>query len=388
MPKSKAGLSIGIPNEYEVSYRHEKRVGLTPSGVRELCSRGHSVFVEHGAGQFAGYSDEEYRHAGAEIVYQHEEVFHRSDLIVKILRPQPEEYELLRENQILTAFFHLAVAPLDLVRTIIDRKITAIGYEIIQTEDGQLPILKPTSQITGAMAPQIAGHLLESGRHHGRGILLPGLPGIPPGEVVIIGAGNLGATAAKMFARIGAHVNASDTNLEKLEALHRESNGRIVTMKTTRSTLEKVTGFADVLILSILKPGERSPILLTEELIKNMKPGSVLLDFAINQGGAAETSRPHTGYNDSYRVHDVVHFCVPNVPAMVPRTSSYAQTNAILEDLIRLTQEPLTRVLRQYTHLRRGLYTWKGYWLKGSPPHASIPHADIDEILNDNHEVA
>ncbi len=376
--------TVAIPAESIELPHREKRVGLTPMGVRELCTVGARVFVEHDAGRYAGYTDEEYTAAGATIVYHHEEVFQRGDIIVKIARPQPDEYALLRENQVLLAFFHLAVAPPELVRVLIERRITAIGYEIIQSNHGELPILKPMSQITGAMAPQIAGHLLEAGRHEGRGILLPGLPGIPPSEVVIIGAGNLGTTAARMFTRLGTSVYATDTNLGKLEALHQSTRGRVVTLKSTRANLEKLCRFADVLILAVLEPGLRAPVLITENMVESMKPGAVILDFAINQGGAAATSRPTTGYDDTYRTHDVVHFCMPNVPALVPRTASYALTNAILEDLLRLIQHPIQSVLAHFPHLRRGVYTHRGFWTCASFSFPDTPSMSIEQLLEEN----
>ena len=353
-------MHIGVPREIQERPYCERRVGLTPLGVRELVNRGHEVWVEHDAGAAAGFGDEEYLRAGAKIAYGHNEVYQRADLLVKVARPHREEYEHLRDGQVILAFFHLATATPRLVEILETRKITALGYEIMQSPDGQLPILRSMSRIAGTMAYQIAARLLEADTHGGRGVLIPGSVGIPPAEVVIVGAGNLGGAAAEIFARTGASVYVIDTDLGRLERLHRRMRGRVVTMAASLQVMERAIRFADVLVTAVLVPGRRAPRVVSGEMIAAMRPGSVVMDFSIDQGGAVETSRPIPGYDFVYRVHDVIHFSVPNVPAFVPRTASAALTMEVLPYLDILTRTSLDEAVESVPELRAGLYVHQG----------------------------
>ena len=374
-------MIFGVPKEFFPRHQEERRVGLSPAGVKELVTLGAQVYVETRAGEWAGFTDEDYRAAGAQIVYTREEVYKRSDVVVKVARPLPDEYELFRPGQTILAFFHMAVAPQALLEVLVEKKITAIGYEIIQEENGELTVLKPMSQIAGAMAVQIAGRLLESGEKGGRGVLLSGIPGIPPAEVVILGAGNLGQAAARAFAGIGASVYVLDKNLRKLEEVERVLRGRVVTAIPSRHTLEKMVAFADVLVTAVLVPGARAPILVTEEMVKSMKRGAVIIDFSIDQGGAVETSRLTPSYDFVYLKHDVVHFCVPNVPAYVPRTSSHALTNALMPYLDCVARCSLEESLRTMSALRRGLYTHKGFIVNPYIRVEGLPYHPVDKLL-------
>lgn len=374
-------ISVGVPREFDEGRMTERRVVLTPAGVRELTALGATVLVESGAGRMAGFSDDEYRQAGAHVVYDRAEVYQRSDLVVRVARPQPGEYDLFREGQALLAFLHLAVAPTDFLEALAARRVTAIGYEVIQTPEGDLPVLKPMSRIAGLMAYQIAARLLEAGVPGGRGILIPGLPGIPPAEVVIIGAGNLGSTAALLFHRVGANVYVMDKDFQKLERLYQLSHGGVVTVLISQHYLEKMIPFADILITAVLEPGARAPVIVTEAMVRRMKPGAVILDFSIDQGGAVETSRLTPGFEHVYQVHGVIHFCVPNVPAYVPRTASYALTTALLPYLRELVQRPLEEALRASFDLRRGVYVYQGVFVGPVEPPPNVPTDRLERLL-------
>lgn len=371
-------MHIGVPKEIQDRPYCERRVGLTPLGVREIILRGFKVWVEHDAGKGVGFEDEEYIQAGAEIVYGHDEIFQRSDLVVKVLRPHKDEFNILKEGQTILAFFNLAIASPDRVKILLDRKITSIGYEVMRNSSGEISVLKSMSRIAGAMAYQIAAHLLEVGSHEGRGVLIPGSVGIPPAEVVIVGAGNLGATAAEAFARAGASVYVIDADLRKLENIHRY-HSRVVTMVYSRQTIERVIRFADVLITAILVPGSRTPLVITEDMVKKMRPGAVIIDFSIDQGGAVETSRPIPGYDSVYRVHNVIHFSVPNVPAFVPRTSSAALTSELLPFFFRMAGRSLVDCLREIPELRSGVYTYNGHLVQ-PPGNSETLGALLEEI--------
>ncbi len=323
-------MEFGLPKErgrltWSGGEIAEGRVALTPQGVRELVARGHRVYVERGAGAGAGFKDEEYEAAGAQLVDQ-EEAFRRGEVVLKVGRPSLEEAGLLRPGAVLLAFLHLAVASRELIETLSQKGITAIGYELL--DPPKRPILKAMSEIAGRLAPQIAGRLLEA--PEGPGVLLSGLPGIPPAEVVVLGAGALGRAAARGFLGLGASVHLLDHSLEALERAQEALPGA-VTALLTQSRLKRYVAFADVVVGAVAVPGERTPILLEEEDLKGMRPGAVLLDFSIDQGGIARTSRPGV-----YRVHGVTHFCLPNVPALVPRTASHALTLRLLPYLLEL----------------------------------------------------
>lgn len=349
-------MDFGVPKEVRA---FEQRVGLTPAGVFSLVNEGHRVYVQRSAGLAAGFTDEDYRGVGAAISYSAEEVFGRAQVLLKVARLTEKEYPLLVDGQIVLSFLHLAVASKDLAVALEQAHITAIAYETIQAEDGTLPVLLPTSQVVGRLAPIIAGQCLQS-THGGRGILLSGLPGIPAAEVVILGAGVVGVNAAQAFLGLGAQVLILDSNFQKLEAVDQRFSGQVNTLLSTHYNLARVLRFADVVVGAVLVPGKRSPVLLTRELMRQMRPRAVFIDFSIDQGGCAETSRPTTHQNPTFIEEDVIHFAVPNVPARVARTASHALTNAALPFISAIGSQGLDRALEAHPSLRRGVQVLRG----------------------------
>ncbi len=352
-------MIIGIPKEEGTMGIQEKRVGLNPIGVLEIIDMGGKVLVERDAGLEAGFSDKSYQEVGADIVYSKEEIYQRSDAVIKIRRPEAYELSLCKKGLAILAFHHLAVAPNSIIEMMEKLEITAIGYEIIQANDGTLPILKPMSMIAGRLAPQIAGYLLETGKSGGRGILLGGLPGIPPAEVVILGAGTLGFWAAQTFSGLGCNVYLLDINWHKLEEADQKIN-RIITMLSTKRNLLKVVSFADVLIGAVLVPGERAPVIINRDMVKLMKKGSVIMDFSIDQGGCIETSRLTPNIEAVYKEEGVVHFAMPNVPSLVARTSSSTITNALLPYIKIIVSKGIDDALSACEELKKGTYIMKG----------------------------
>ncbi len=343
-------MDFGVPKEVRES---ENRVGLTPAGVHALVEAGHRVYIERGAGLGAGFSDENYRAVRAEIVYSAEEAYGRVDVIAKVARLKEEEYGYLQSGQAVLSFLHLAVASLDLAESLQSHRITAIAYEMIQTDDGKRPVLAPTSEVAGRLAPMIAGECLKSVKG-GRGILISGIAGVPPAAVVIFGAGVVGRSAARAFLGLRAQVTLLDSDYTQLEACDREFCGRVMTLHATPYNIDRVVRFADVIIGAVLVPGQRAPILLTRAMLKTMRPRAVFIDFSIDQGGCAETSRPMTLRDPTYVVDDVIHYCVPNAPALVARTASHALTNAALAYLLEIAQRGVDAAIEENPALQRG----------------------------------
>ncbi|MEN3045744.1 MAG: alanine dehydrogenase [Candidatus Hydrothermales bacterium] len=358
-------IKIGIPSSQKGSSIPEKRVSLSPSACKELIELGAEIYLESGAGESAGFSDEEYKQKGVNIVYSRDEVFLRTDIVAGINPPSTDELRLLKENHVIFGFLHLAVRPKEIYETFVSKKITSIGYEIIQEEDETLPVLRVSSQIAGKLAPQIAGRLLESERG-GLGILLGGIPGIPPADVVIIGAGTLGTYAARSFLGLGASVYMLDISRSKLERIDEIFGGKVVTALATYENIYKFVKFANVLILAVLVPGERAPIIVTREMVKSMRNGSVIIDFSIDQGGACETSRLTPTESFVYKEFGITHFCVPNVPSFVARTASHALSNALLPYFKRIVKDGID-VIRECVPLWNGCYTFKGKFTKKHP---------------------
>ncbi len=375
-------MNFGITKEFkEIKATEEIRVGLSPRGVMELVHMGASVYVESGAGEGARFSDRDYRDAGAHIVYNKEEVVKRSDVVLKIRCPNAEECELMKDGQTVMGYLHLAVSPRSIINSLLKKKITAIGYEIIQKPDGTLPVLRPMSQIAGRMAVQIAGRLLESRKAGRRGILLSGIPGIPPAEVVIVGAGTLGFCAAKAFSGIGASVYIVDRDIDKLERVESMLGGRVVTMLYNKRNLEKLLQFADVVICAVLVPGARTPILISRDMVRNMKKGAVLIDFSIDQGGCSETTRLTPGEDFVYEDEGVIHFAVPNVPSRVARTATHALTNAILPYLKQMIELGVDKALLENPDLRNGVYTYRGYVTNKNIARENVEYRELEELL-------
>jgi alanine dehydrogenase len=344
-------MNIGIPKERRDL---EKRVGLTPYGVDLLTRAGHICYVETKAGLGAGFTDYHYERVGGHIAYSGEEVYGRSDLVLKATRPTEEELDWLHEGHIVAGFLHLAAARRNRIETLLEKGITAIAYETIETDDGALPALRPMSEVAGRMAPQLAATFLQSS-HGGRGVLLSGVPGIPAARVAILGAGVLGTNAARAFVGTGASVHVLDRDQERLREIDAQFQGCVTTMVSYPFNIARVARFTEVLVGAILVPGTRAPICVTRKMVRSMKRGAVILDFSIDQGGCVETSRPTTLRDPVYVEHDVVHFCVPNVPGAVPRTATHAFNNAIWPYIRRIAEVGLEEASAESPALTRGI---------------------------------
>jgi alanine dehydrogenase len=349
-------MDIGIPKERRES---EYRVGLTPIGVQLLTAEGHACYIEHGAGLGAGFSDRDYEQAGARIVYQPQEAFGRAELVLKVARPTAEECEWLNEGQTLMGLLHLAAARQSRVADLVEKRVTAIGYEMIQLDDGSLPVLTPLSQAAGHMMVQVAASLLQNDKG-GKGILLSGVPGVPPAEVVIIGAGTLGTCAARAFLGIGATVYVLDRDLRRLQQVDALLHAQIVTMVSHDFNLCKVAKFADVLIGAVLVSGQRAPIVVTREMVKTMKPRSLIIDMSIDQGGCVETSRPTTHASPTFLEENVIHCCVPNLPSVIARTTTHAFNNAAWPYIQAITRLGVEDALTADPALARGVNIRQG----------------------------
>lgn len=325
-------MIVGVPKEIK---DNEYRVALTPFGAEALVRAGHRVLVQAGAGEGSGFSDDEYRRAGAEVVADAAEVW-AAKLVVKVKEPQPAEYQYLREGLILFAFLHLAAAP-ELARQLVERGVTAIAYETVRLPDGTLPLLAPMSAIAGRMAPQIAAQYLTR-VYGGRGKLLAGVPGVAPARVVVLGAGTVGTNATRIALGMGAQVTLLDRNLERLRRLDLALGGRAITVASSPAAIAEAVRYADAVIGAVLVPGARASVLVTEEMVATMQPGSVIIDVAVDQGGCVETIRPTTHSDPVYTVHGVLHYGVTNMPAAVPRTATMALCDATLPYVLRLAE--------------------------------------------------
>ena len=349
-------MDFGVPREVRDL---ESRVGLSPAGVFALTSAGHAVYIETSAGTGAGFSDENYRDAGGTIVYSAQEAYGRADVVAKVTRPTAAEHALFRPGQTIFSFLHLHVSSPDLLEALTEREITAVSYELIAEDDGTRPVLLPASIIAGQMAPIIAGRLLRSD-YQGRGILLSGLPGVPAAAIVIVGGGVLGSNAARAFVGIGAEVTVLDQDPRKLQNLYDTLNGRVTTMFANELNLTRATQFADVLMTAASKPGYRAPMLVSREMVRQMRPGSVIIDFAIDEGGSVETSRPTTLRNTTYIAEGIIHHCVPNITASYGRTTSYAITNAALPYLLAVGEHGFPAAMHQEPALASGVNLYRG----------------------------
>lgn len=348
-------MLIGVAKEIKEG---ENRVALSPSGARQLVLDGHTVLVEEGAGEGSGITDEEYKEAGALLVSSAEGIYGRGEIVLKVKEPLPSEYQMLREGQIVFTYLHLAASE-SLTRELLERKVTGIGYETIQTEDGQLLLLVPMSEIAGRMAVQVGARLLEVSQG-GRGVLLGGVPGVPPAEVVILGCGVTGRNATKIAQGMGAHVTVLDIDHEKLRYIDDIMHGNVITVYSTPINVERSALYADLLIGAVLVPGARAPVLVREEVVAKMKPGAVIVDVAVDQGGCVETIVPTSPSHPTFVKHGVIHYAVPNMPAAVPRTSTFALTNATIPYVRELAKKGLERAIRDSSSLARGVQTIAG----------------------------
>lgn len=372
-------MIIGVPKEIK---DHEDRVGMTPAGVEELVQRyGHRVLVERGAGLGSGITDEEYAACGAVIVERREDLFEQAELIVKVKEPLPSEYPLLRRGQILMTYLHLAPAR-ELTLALLERGVIGIAYETIQRADGTLPCLVPMSEVAGRMAVQVGAQFLERAKGE-RGVLLGGVPGVPPAEVVIIGAGTVGASAAKIALGMGAHVTLIDINVDRLRYLEEVLHGSLTTVVSNRYNIERAVRYADLLIGAVLVPGAKAPTLVTEEMVKAMKPGSVIVDVAVDQGGCIETVDRATSHSDPvYVKHGVLHYAVPNMPGAVPRTSTLALTNATLPYIIEVANFGPAEAARRDPALAKGFNVYLGRVVHEAVAKAcGLPYTPLQEVL-------
>ncbi|MFQ6671810.1 MAG: alanine dehydrogenase [Candidatus Tectimicrobiota bacterium] len=343
-------MIVGVTKEIK---DHEYRVGLTPGGVQELVGAGHTVLAQAGAGAGSGLRDDQYEAAGAVMLSEAAAVFAEADLIVKVKEPLPQEYGYLPEGQALFTFLHLAPNP-ELTQALLERRTVAIAYETVQLDDGRLPLLKPMSEVAGKMAIQVGARLLERTRG-GSGVLLGGVAGVEPGKVVILGGGVVGMNAAKVAHGLGADVLIVDLDLDRLRYLEDLFHGHVHTLTPTRHNVAKAVAEADLLVGAVLVPGARAPVLVTREMLRTMRPGSVVVDVAIDQGGCVETSRPTSHSEPTYVEEGVIHYCVPNIPGAVSRTSTFALTNATLPYVVALAMKGIEQALEEDPALARGL---------------------------------
>ncbi|SEK66567.1 alanine dehydrogenase [Stigmatella aurantiaca] len=349
-------MIVGVPKEIKT---REYRVGMVPAGARALTAAGHTVLIETNAGVGSGIPDSEYQRVGAQIVKSADEVWSRAEMIVKVKEPIAPEYERIQNGQIIYTYFHLAGVDPELTRTLVKKKAAAVAYETLQTDDGGLPLLKPMSEVAGKMAIQVGATCLEKA-HGGKGILLSGVPGVRRGRVAVIGGGVVGTCAAKVAVGMGAEVTLLDVNLDRLTYLDDVFLGRVATLNSDSETIARAVREADLVIGAVLIPGGKAPKLVPEALLKEMEPGSVVVDVAVDQGGCIETCRPTTHDNPTYTVHGVVHYCVANMPGAVPQTSTYALTNTTRPYARKIAEMGLVEAIKSDRALARALNTYDG----------------------------
>ncbi|MEO6830098.1 MAG: alanine dehydrogenase [Acidobacteriaceae bacterium] len=348
-------MIIGVPKEVK---DHESRVGVTPAGVKALEEAGHKVLVETHAGELSAFTDDEYQAAGAEIVGSSHDVWRSADMVVKVKEPVEKEYGYFRDGLVLFTYLHLAPLPV-LTGKLLEKKVIGIAYETIRDRAGTLPLLTPMSEVAGRMSVQVGAAYLEKERG-GRGVLLGGVPGVPPGNVCVIGGGIVGTNAARIAMGMGAKVTIVDLNLNRLRELDDIFNGRVSTLASNSYNVTQAVREADLVIGGVLIPGAAAPKIVTRAMVAKMKKGAVVVDVAIDQGGCIETARPTTHSDPSYLVDGVVHYCVTNMPAAVPNTSTLALTNATFPYVMRLAQMGAKAAIQADSGLRDGVNTYNG----------------------------
>ncbi len=348
-------MKVGVPRELK---DNEYRVAITPSGVRELVVHGHEVVIETDAGAGSSIPNSLFQRAGATILPDADEVFAAADMVLKVKEPIEEEFPRLREGLVLFTYLHLAASE-PVTRALVDSGTTALAYETVELPDGSLPLLAPMSEVAGRMAPQVGASFLERA-NGGRGILMGGVSGVAPARVVVIGAGMSGMNAASIAQGMEADVVILDKNINKLRDVDRIHQGKILTLASSRLAVEELVTSADLVIGAVLVPGARAPKIVSEDAVREMKPGSVVVDISIDQGGCIETSRMTTHSEPTYLVHDVVHYCVGNMPGAVPHTSTYALTNATLPYVITLAELGVEEAVAEDPAVAKGVNTYKG----------------------------
>ena len=349
-------MIIGVPKEIK---DHETRVGLVPWGVTALREAGHHVLVQAGAGVGSSIPDREYAEAGAEILPDPAQVWRKADLVIKVKEPQPSEYPHFREGLILFTYLHLAPLP-ELTSKLVESGVNAVAYETIREQDGSLPLLTPMSEVAGRMAVQVGAQYLEA-PNGGRGVLLGGVPGVAPANVVILGGGIVGHNSAKMAIGLGAHVTIIDLSLNRLRELDDIYSSQVVTLASNVWTIRESLRHADLVVGAVLIPGASAPKLVRRDMLSSMKNGAVMVDVSIDQGGCFETSHPTTHTNPIYFVDGVLHYCVSNMPAAVPHTSTFALTNATFPYLLKIAGKGLDDALKSSEAIREGVNTYRGH---------------------------
>jgi alanine dehydrogenase len=377
-------LIVGLPKEIK---DNEYRVGLTPAGVRALKDAGHQIIVERDAGGGSGFENSLYERAGATIIDSADEVWASAEMIVKVKEPIAPEYPRMREGQLLFTYLHLA-PDRELTRQLLDRKVTGIAYETITDRHGQLPLLTPMSEVAGRMAIQVGAHYLEK-MSGGRGILLGGVPGVPAARVVIIGGGVVGTNAAKIAVGMGAHVTIIDNNLDRLRELDDIFLSKISTLASSAYMIQDAISQADLIVGAVLVKGAAAPKLITRNMLKEVPNGAVIVDVAVDQGGCIETTHPTTHSDPTYYVEGVLHYCVANMPGAVPRTSTFALTNATLPYALKLANKGFLHAIASDPHLKEGVNTYAGECTyEAVATDQGIRFTPLDQLIASNADLA
>ncbi len=372
-------MNIGVLNE---ASKIENRVGLTPGGVSLLQEKGLKVYVQAGAGLRAGYANEDFAAQGAEIVFTIEEIFGRSDLVLNISPLSEEECDLVREGQTLMGFHHLAVAKKAHLEMLLAKKVSILGYEIIQEQKGVLPFIESLSEVAGQMCLFISGHYLQT-IQGGRGTILGGVVSVPPATAVVIGSGILARSAIKALLGAGAHTLALGNNMDNLRSLEEMTSGRLMTLMANKYNLNRIVKIADILIGAVLEPGERAPMIITREMVKAMPKGALIIDLAIDQGGCIETSRLTTLEQPTFVDEGVIHYCVPNITSAVSRTSTKVLSNLAAPMIAKIGLMGLEKAVESTTSLANGLYVYQGRIVKKKiADRFDLPHGDLSSLIS------
>lgn len=370
-------MIIGVPKEIKTN---ENRVALTPAGVMEFVSRGHSVYIQTTAGDGSGFPDEEYISAGAKMLSTIEEVYGIAEMIIKVKEPIEKEYKLIKPDQLLFTYFHFASYE-PLTNAMIESKAVCLAYETVESPDRSLPLLIPMSEVAGRMAIQQGAKYLEKPQQ-GRGVLLGGVPGVPPAKVLILGGGVVGTQAAKMAAGLGAIVTLLDVSLKRLRYLSDVMPANVITMYSNEFTIRRLIRNHDLIVGAVLIPGAKAPNLITREMLKDMRPGTVIVDVAVDQGGCIETCHPTTHDNPTFIIDEVVHYCVANMPGAVPYTSTIALTNATLPYALQLADKGWKKACRENNELKLGLNVVNGKVVyKGVADAFGLEYSDVESVL-------
>jgi len=371
-------MNIGVINE---SNKIENRAGLSPSGISSLVERGHNVYVQAGAGLKSGYTNEEYSSLGANIVFTKEEAFGRSDVVLNISPLDEEESKLVRKDQTLFGFHHLAVSRKKILEELLKKNVTMLGYEIIQKQDKELPFIECLSEIAGQMCLVISGHYLQTSQG-GRGLVIGGVVSVPPATAVVVGSGVLARSAIKAMLGAGAHTIVLGTHMDRLRDLEEMTSGRLVTLIASQYNLARMVKIADILIGAVLRPGEKAPVMITRDMVGSMKKGSILIDLAIDQGGCSETSRLTTLEQPTYIDDGIIHYCVPNITSTVSRTSTKVLSNMVVPYLLQIGERGINNTLKENESLASGIYVYKGQLVrKGLADRFAMPFKELASLL-------